>query len=64
MADFITKSLYEKINLKETYKNALTAGWTNGVKIPIIMEDEKAVVKNVISGLDREKLRLFLLKTL
>ncbi|MDO9535482.1 MAG: lactate racemase domain-containing protein [Bacillota bacterium] len=58
MADFITRSLYEKINLDETYKNALTAGWTNGAKIPMIMEDEKAVVEKVICGYDSEKLRL------
>jgi hypothetical protein len=62
MADFITRSLYEKIDFKATYMNALTSGWTNGAKIPIIMENEKDVWVQALNGFDCEKLRLVLVE--
>jgi hypothetical protein len=62
MADFITRSLYEKIDFKATYMNALTSGWTNGAKIPMVLETEKDVWRQALHGFNREKLRLVLIE--
>lgn len=44
LADFITKSLYDKIDFKATYENVLTSTFTERGKIPVIADtDRKAV---------------------
>lgn len=44
LADFITRRLYDKVDLKATYENVLTSTFTERGKIPIIADtDRKAV---------------------
>lgn len=63
MADFITEKLYKKINLKAMYTNALTAGWVNGVKIPIIMKDEQQIFAQLLSRQDNKKFRMVIIES-
>lgn len=62
MADFITRALYEKIDLESTYANALASGWFNGVKIPMILKDEKTLFEYATFGFKKDTIRLVLIE--
>ena len=47
-ADFITKRLYDKISLEQTYPNAITSTATISVKIPMILKDDKMAISACI----------------
>ena len=48
LADFLSRRLYEKIDLAQTYPNALTTTTVNTVKIPMVLDTDKMVVKAAI----------------
>jgi hypothetical protein len=48
MADFISKRLYKKISLEQTYPNALTSTATVTVKIPMILPNDKMTIAAAI----------------
>jgi len=45
LADFTTRKLFEQINLKKTYMNALTANAPQVAKIPIILESDREAIE-------------------
>lgn len=45
LADFITKTLYEKINFKVTYENMLTSTFLERAKMPIVVGTDKLAVQ-------------------
>ena len=45
LADFITKRLFEKIDLKVTYENVLTSNFLQRGNIPIIADTDKQAVE-------------------
>ena len=49
-ADFITRRLYEKIDLNATYLNCLTSRNFAGAKIPITLEDDRRLFETALSG--------------
>ena len=65
MADFITKELFEKIDIEQTYPNALTSTASPAVKIPMVLPTDKeallAAVKTACLP-DFTKVRLAILK--
>ncbi|HBP38267.1 MAG TPA: hypothetical protein DD640_05920 [Clostridiales bacterium] len=48
LADIITRQLFDKISLEETYPNTITCAETNAVKIPVIMPTEKLAIQCAI----------------
>ena len=59
MADMTTQRVIDKIDLQATYTNALTAGVLRGVRIPLHMENDKAVLKEAINlTKDPEQIRM------
>jgi len=54
MADFITRALYNKIDFETTYTNALTSRWIDGVKIPMVLADEKEVFEKAFRLIEHE----------
>lgn len=45
MADISTRKVFNKINLEYSYINALTAGGTQSVRIPMILENDKLALQ-------------------
>lgn len=45
MADFTTKRAVQKFRPDQTYPNTLTATMTGGVKIPVILENDRQVIQ-------------------
>jgi len=45
LADFTTRKLFEQINFKKTYMNALTANAPQVAKIPIILESDREAIE-------------------
>jgi hypothetical protein len=65
VADFIPRSLFEKLHLPAIYMNALTNCVLAPAKLPLIMEDEEAAVKAAILtclGIDRSAVRIVRIK--
>lgn len=48
LADVITRKLFDKISLEETYPNTITSAETMAVKIPVIMPTEKLAIQCAI----------------
>lgn len=65
MGDFITKKLFNKIDLDQTYPNSLTSTAATTSKIPIILENDKRVIQACIKTCcitDYTKVRMAVLK--
>ena len=45
LADFVTRKLYDKIDFPITYMNAITSTEPNSVKLPMVLDDDEAVIK-------------------
>lgn len=45
LADFTTRKLYNSINFESTYINAITSTEPNSIKIPMILDNDKYVLK-------------------
>lgn len=56
LADFVTKSLVDKINWEVTYQNVITTTFTQRGMLPIVMENENAALKAAIKSLGNIKL--------
>jgi hypothetical protein len=50
IADFTTRALHEQLDLQKTYMNGLTAGAIDAIKIPIIMESERAACEAALKA--------------
>jgi len=61
-ADFITRRLYEKIDLKATYLNCLTSRNYAGAKIPITLEADRQLFETALSGKRPDQARLVIAK--
>lgn len=48
MADFTTKTLFEKMDRQATYANCLTSTVTNSVRLPVILDNDKEAVAAAI----------------
>ncbi|MGL5312084.1 MAG: lactate racemase domain-containing protein [Peptostreptococcaceae bacterium] len=48
LADFISKKLYEKLDLEATYLNAITSTEPNSVKLPPVLDNDEYVFKACI----------------
>ncbi len=57
-ADLTTRTLVDKIDLQNTYKNALTTGFLGSVKIPCILPTEKEAIETACSYYQPEKCRV------
>jgi len=44
IADIITKKLYKKIDFEVTYKNVITCGYLDRVKIPLVADTDKEAI--------------------
>ena len=65
MGDFITKKLFDKIDLEQTYPNSLTSTAATTSKIPIILPNDKRVIQACIKTCcitDYTKVRMAILK--
>ncbi len=65
LSDFITKKLFEKIDLKSTYENSLTTTFIERIKIPIIMDNDKDAFLQAIrtlGNIDVDNLRVVRIK--
>jgi hypothetical protein len=49
MADLTTRRVIDKVDLKPTYTNAITAGVWRGVRFPIALENDRAVLEAALS---------------
>lgn len=61
MADFITKRLYEKIDLEATYPNAITSKMVVQAKIPMILSNDREAIQIALKtccGIERRKPRI------
>ncbi len=52
-ADIITRRLHEKIDLKKTYTNALTAGFPEKAAIPLVAENDREALALAIAACGR-----------
>lgn len=65
LADVITKRLFDKVILEQTYPNALTSTATSAVKIPMIMKNDKMTIAACIKTcmiLDHAQARLAIIE--
>lgn len=65
LADFITKRLFEKIDLKVTYENVLTSNFLQRGNIPIIADTDKQAVEYALrtcGPIEPEKARVIRIK--
>lgn len=44
IADFTTRRLYDKLDLRKTYMNGLTANAIAAIKIPVVLEDDRQAI--------------------
>ena len=49
MADLTTRRVIDKIDLKATYTNALTSGLLSGARLPMALENDRAVLAAALS---------------
>ena len=66
MGDFITRRLYNKIDLDQTYPNALTSTTVVSVKIPMILDNDKMVIAAAIKTanlMDQRNVRLAIIES-
>ncbi len=49
MADLTTRRVIDKVDLKPTYTNAITAGVWRGVRFPIALDNDRAVLETALS---------------
>ncbi|HSL93866.1 MAG TPA: lactate racemase domain-containing protein [Bacillota bacterium] len=65
LADFVTRKLYDKIDFPVTYMNAITSTEPNSVKLPMVLDDDEAVIKaclKLCGQLDSMDARLVIIK--
>ena len=55
LADFITKRLFDAIDLPATYLNGLTTNFLKRIKIPVIMPDDQQAIEKAWVSLRLEK---------
>lgn len=61
MADFITRRLFDKINLEATYPNAITSKMVVQAKIPMILENDREAIQIALKtccGIERRNPRI------
>ena len=66
MADFITRKLFSQLDAEQSYPNAITTTCTIVDKIPIILDNDRDVIKACIKTsniLDYDKVRLCIIET-
>ncbi|MHB9107093.1 MAG: nickel pincer cofactor-dependent isomerase, group 22 [Armatimonadota bacterium] len=56
LADFVTRRLFEQVDLRATYANVLTTGFLERGKIPLIAETEADALAMAAAALGRESL--------
>jgi hypothetical protein len=52
IADIITKRLYEKIDFEATYKNVITCGYFDRVKIPVVLDTDREAIKVALMSVE------------
>ena len=65
MADFTTRRLFDTFSFENTYPNSLTATVQGGVKIPMVLKNDKQAIQAAIKSCnipDKSKVRLVWLK--
>jgi hypothetical protein len=65
LADFTTKRVYDKTDFDATYPNALTATVTQGVKMPMVLKNDREALKAAIficTGIDKSKPKIVRIK--
>ncbi len=65
LADFTTRRLFDKFDFESTYPNSLTATVQGGVKIPMVLKNDKQAIQAAIKSCnipDKTKVRLVWLK--
>ena len=65
LAEFSTKRLFDKFSFESTYPNSLTATVQNGIKIPMILKNDKQAVQAGIKTCnvsDKNRVRLVWIK--
>ena len=65
MADFILRECLDKIDLGATYTNGIASGNTNGMKIPVIAENEEEAIRMALQtciGIDMNDARIVKIK--
>lgn len=65
MAEFTTRRLFEKLSFDDTYPNSLTSTVQNGIKIPMVLKNDKQVFQAAIKTSnvrEKEHIRLVLIK--
>lgn len=65
MADFILRSALDKIDLGVTYTNGIASGNTNGMKIPVIMDNEEEAIRAALQtciGIDLHQPKIVKIK--
>jgi len=50
MADFTTRKLFQAIDFKKTYMNALTANAPHVAKIPLVMENDREAIETALKS--------------
>lgn len=61
LADCTTRRLFEKMDLEQTYPNAITNTVTGEMKIPMIMDSDRLAIQMAVkscNGIDRSAVRL------
>lgn len=65
MVDFTTRRAFEKFDPEQTYPNTLTSTFTNGVKIPMILRNDRQAIQACIrtcNRMDPENVRMVRIK--
>lgn len=65
IVDFITKRAFDKFSFEETYPNALTSTLTPGVRIPMVLANDKQAIQACIktsNRLDKENVTVVRIK--
>jgi hypothetical protein len=65
MVDFTTRRAFEKFDPEQTYPNTLTSTFTNGVKIPMILKNDRQAIQACIrtcNRIDIENVRMVRIK--
>lgn len=57
-ADYTTRRLYEKIDFKATYKNAVISHFVSGAKIPMIFDTEKELWETALRELANNRAKV------
>lgn len=65
MADFISRRFYDKIEFESTYLNAITSTEPNSIKLPMVLDNDKYVLKacaKTCGILDHNKIKLVIIE--